>query len=109
MVGSRSWPTSRRRRDEQVYRPRVQLLNECCRVSELIQRTFACQKLNLGALGNLVPQLHLHLIARSLCDPAWPGPVWGHSPAQPYAATEADRLVRVLRKGLGLVYAAGAG
>ncbi len=38
-------------------------------------------KLNIGALGNLVPQLHLHVLARHPGDPAWPGPVWGHSPA----------------------------
>ena len=42
-------------------------------------------KLNIGALGNLVPQLHVHVVGRRHGDPAWPGPVWGHSPAVPYA------------------------
>ena len=41
-------------------------------------------KINIGALGNLVPQLHVHHIARFRSDPAWPGPVWGHSDPLPY-------------------------
>jgi|ERR1700761_540779 diadenosine tetraphosphate (Ap4A) HIT family hydrolase len=41
-------------------------------------------KINIGTLGNLVPQLHVHIVARNPGDPAWPGPVWGHSPAVPY-------------------------
>lgn len=44
-------------------------------------------KLNIGALGNMVPQLHIHVIARQASDPAWPGPVWGVNPAVPYSAT----------------------
>ena len=50
-------------------------------------------KLNIGALGNLVPQLHLHVVARHSGDPAWPGPVWGHSPAVAY--DDAARAARV--------------
>jgi diadenosine tetraphosphate (Ap4A) HIT family hydrolase len=42
-------------------------------------------KLNVGALGNVTPQLHVHVIGRRVGDPAWPGPVWGHSPAEPFA------------------------
>ena len=81
---------------------RAQLLDESCRVAELLQRLFAPDKLNLGALGNLVPQLHLHHVARYRSDPAWPGPVWGHSPAVPYAPeAAAERIVR-LRAGLGM-------
>ena len=61
-----------------------------------------CDKLNIGALGNLVPQLHIHHIVRRVDDPAWPGPVWGHSPAEPYPERElGDRLLR-LREALGL-------
>lgn len=47
-------------------------------------------KLNLGALGNVVAQLHIHLVLRQPDDPAWPGPVWGHSPAQRFSTAEAD-------------------
>ena len=41
-------------------------------------------KLNIGALGNVTAQLHVHVVGRRRNDPAWPGPVWGHSPAIPY-------------------------
>ncbi len=60
-------------------------------------------KLNVGALGNIVAQLHLHVIARTSGDPAWPGPVWGHSPRQPYPG-EAARLqaATALKASLGL-------
>lgn len=43
-----------------------------------------CDKLNLGVLGNIVRQLHVHVVARREGDPAWPGPVWGHGTAQAY-------------------------
>jgi len=52
-------------------------------------------KVNVGALGNMVPQLHVHVVGRFRSDPAWPGPVWGHGARQPYpdhaAASLADR------------------
>lgn len=81
---------------------RAQLLDESCRVGERLMCTFGGDKLNIGALGNLVPQLHIHHIVRRVDDPAWPGPVWGHSPAEPYPEIElGDRLLR-LRKALGV-------
>ena len=78
------------------------LLDESCRVGRLLMQTFGGDKLNLGALGNLVPQLHVHLVVRRLDDPAWPGPVWGHSPAVSYPAPSAAQRVQLLRVGLGL-------
>lgn len=78
------------------------LLDESCRVGQLLMQTFEGDKLNLGALGNLVPQLHVHLVVRRLDDPAWPGPVWGHSPAVPYPEPSAGNRVQLLRVGLGL-------
>lgn len=52
-----------------------------------------CEKLNIGALGNIVRQLHVHVVARREGDPAWPGPVWGHSPlARREPATRAERI-----------------
>lgn len=81
---------------------RSQLLGESCQVGELLMEAFGGDKLNIGALGNLVPQLHVHHIVRHVDDPAWPGPVWGHSPAEAYPPAElAERLER-LRLGLGL-------
>ena len=60
----------------------------------------AVEKLNLGALGNVTAQLHVHVVGRRAADPAWPGPVWGHSAAEPYA--DAGDAVLVARKALGL-------
>ena len=81
---------------------RRQLLDESCRVGELLMTAFAGDKLNVGALGNLVPQLHLHHVVRSDGDPAWPGPVWGHSPAVAYPAEMLERRVSLLRSGLAI-------
>ena len=61
-----------------------QLWRESARLSAFIKQAFHADKLNIGALGNLVPQLHVHHIARYRSDPAWPGPVWGVGQAQPY-------------------------
>jgi len=63
---------------------REQLLDESCRLSEFIMSAFEGEKLNVAALGNQVPQLHLHHIVRYTTDPAWPGPVWGKFPALSY-------------------------
>ncbi len=53
-------------------------------------------KINVGALGNLVPQLHIHVVARNPDDAAWPGPVWGAGAAEPYAPGAADALIAQL-------------
>lgn len=59
-------------------------------------------KVNVGALGNIVPQLHVHVIGRFRSDPAWPGPVWGHGARLPYsdhaAASLADRAATLFAK-----------
>lgn len=69
-----------------------QLLAELDRASRVLQRLFAPDKLNLAALGNMVPQLHWHLIARNHGDEAWPAPVWGRGSALPYDDCAADRI-----------------
>ncbi|WP_312798667.1 HIT family protein [Tianweitania sp.] len=53
-------------------------------VAEGLKKLTACEKINTGALGNIVRQLHVHVIARNTGDPAWPGPVWGHGLREPY-------------------------
>ena len=50
-------------------------------------------KVNVGALGNVVPQLHVHVVGRFRSDPAWPGPVWGQGTRTPYPAHAAASLV----------------
>lgn len=64
---------------------RLNLMAEIVEASEVVERLFQPDKINVGALGNLVPQLHVHVIGRRRDDPAWPGPVWGHGAAEPYA------------------------
>ncbi len=61
----------------------------------------AVDKLNVGALGNVTPQLHVHVVGRRVGDPAWPGPVWGHSPAEPYAGEALARTLGTARAALG--------
>ena len=58
------------------------------------------EKLNVGQLGNVTPQLHVHVVGRRPDDPAWPGPVWGFGETQPYAA---HALETVLQAGHGLL------
>ena len=72
------------------------LIEEIARASEVLTRLFQPDKLNVGALGNLVPQLHVHVVARFTSDPAWPGPVWGSGAAEPYEQEELDQLVATL-------------
>lgn len=71
------------------------LLDEVNRVSRALKQLFRPHKLNIAALGNLVPQLHVHLIARYRDDPAWPAPVWGRIHARPY---EPEALVLRVRQ-----------
>lgn len=78
------------------------LLDESCRVGALLMQAFDGEKLNIGALGNLVAQLHLHHVLRHRADPAWPGPVWGHSPAVPYPDDVLQERRRLLKEGLAL-------
>jgi diadenosine tetraphosphate (Ap4A) HIT family hydrolase len=61
-----------------------QLVDEICDASRALEAAFQPDKINVGALGNMVPQLHIHVIARFKGDPAWPGPVWGAQPPVPY-------------------------
>jgi len=63
---------------------RQQLMSESAAVSEALAVGFSADKINIAALGNVVPQLHVHHIARFRDDPAWPAPVWGKFPAIHY-------------------------
>jgi len=78
-----------------------QLWQESARLSTFMKQAFHADKLNIGALGNLVPQLHLHHIARYRNDPAWPGPVWGHSPGVAYEARAMRERVDLIRAAFG--------
>ena len=83
---------------------RTQLIEEITQISRVLERIFKPDKINIGALGNIVPQLHIHVIARRLGDSAWPGPVWGQGAAVPYTADELaatqKRLTAALKNGI---------
>ena len=71
----------------------AQVTGEIVRASRVMERLFQPVKINVAALGNQVPQLHIHVIARFDGDPAWPKPVWGVAPSVPYeAGALAERL-----------------
>ena len=65
-----------------------QLLRESSAFAKAIAETFTADKLNIAAIGNMVPQLHIHHVVRYKSDPAWPAPVWGNLPPAPYADSE---------------------
>ncbi|MFT4918432.1 MAG: diadenosine tetraphosphate (Ap4A) HIT family hydrolase [Zhongshania aliphaticivorans] len=76
----------------------LQYLQESNLCSAILRSEFGAEKLNIAALGNMVPQLHIHHIARFSSDPAWPKPVWGQLPAKPYSIDELQGVVSQLRK-----------
>ena len=76
------------------------LLAEVNLVSRLLREEPGVGKLNLGALGNIVRQLHVHLIGRHEGDAAWPGPVWGSGPMQRFVPGERDARVAAWRQRL---------
>jgi diadenosine tetraphosphate (Ap4A) HIT family hydrolase len=78
----------------------VQLLRESSRLSAVLVERFRADKLNIAALGNVVPQLHIHHVVRYRDDPAWPAPVWGRVPARPYTSEGLSAVLRTLRSGL---------
>jgi diadenosine tetraphosphate (Ap4A) HIT family hydrolase len=76
-------------------RDRSTLIEECARASSILRTMVKPDKLNVAALGNVVPQLHVHVIARFTSDPAWPKPIWGVRPPTPYGeAARADFKTR---------------
>lgn len=79
---------------------RAILVEEIARAAQGLKRLSDASKINVGALGNLVPQLHVHVVARNPGDAAWPGPVWGQGQAVPCDANALAALVARLRKEL---------
>jgi diadenosine tetraphosphate (Ap4A) HIT family hydrolase len=78
------------------------LMDEIVRMSRLLKSVSGCDKINVGAIGNVVPQLHVHIVARRKHDPLWPKPVWGNM--QPRAGDVAafTRFLAAIRAGAGI-------
>lgn len=79
---------------------RHQLCDEIDRASRLLRAAFRPHKLNVAALGNVVAQLHVHVIARFEDDPAWPAPVWGKVESRPYPPEELVERISLLETHL---------
>src|ERR1700752_5315639 len=80
----------------------AQLMAEVSRVARALKEVTRCDKLNIAALGNMVPQLHVHIIARRASDAAWPRPVWGGVPPLAQDAEEVQRFISPLRRKIWL-------
>ncbi|TKB47420.1 HIT domain-containing protein [Thalassotalea mangrovi] len=82
-----------------------QFINESSMVSELLMQEFQGDKMNVAALGNVTPQLHIHHIVRFKDDPVWPKPIWGQLPLKPYPQGEIDRIQTSLSAKLAEIMA----
>lgn len=78
----------------------VLLTRETSAAARVLESLFQPDKINIGALGNIVSQLHMHVVARRRDDPAWPGPVWGRGLAAAYGGDELVALADRLRSAL---------
>lgn len=78
----------------------LSLLHETVLVSSILSDICGCEKINTGALGNIVRQLHVHVVGRNPGDANWPGPVWGYGERQPYQQERQVRLMNDIRKRL---------
>ena len=78
-------------------RQRAALMEETVRAGALVRRLGAVEKLNVGAIGNVTAQLHVHVVGRRRDDDLWPDPVWGRGPPVPYNEAERARLLGLIR------------
>ncbi len=80
----------------------IDVMTTVRRISEILKTDCEAKKINVGALGNLVPQLHIHILARNERDAAWPGPAWGQGSPVPYSKPAAEilknRIIHLLSK-----------
>lgn len=83
----------------------AQLMTEMTRVARALKDATRCDKLNIAMLGNMVPQLHVHIIARRHKDIAWPKPVWGVAEPETHDARELDLLISAVRERIWLALA----
>jgi len=74
---------------------------ETTTLANVLKTLFAADKMNVATLGNVVSQMHMHVIARYSSDAAWPAPVWGRHPARPYSEADVQELRDKLRGVLG--------
>jgi diadenosine tetraphosphate (Ap4A) HIT family hydrolase len=81
---------------------RATLIDEIAQCGAALRAVTQCLKINTAALGNIVRQLHIHIVARNDGDAAWPGPVWGVGKRVPYEAAARDDLIARIRSALAM-------
>ena len=69
-------------------------------VAHALKRVSGCTKINTASLGNIVRQLHVHVVARSEGDAGWPGPVWGHGMREPYKGSDLRQFAQKIKAAL---------
>jgi diadenosine tetraphosphate (Ap4A) HIT family hydrolase len=88
-----------------AWEDQLQFLNESSAMSEILMQCFNGDKMNVAALGNVTPQLHIHHVVRFTGDPAWPKPIWGQLPLKPYSAEQLNeikaKLIPMLKHVIG--------
>ena len=78
-------------------------LDEAAVISDFVKQELGCAKINFAAIGNAVPQLHLHIVGRRPEDACWPAPVWGHLPSGPeYSPPQIAEIIDALRRRCSL-------
>jgi len=80
----------------------AQVMCEIAQAGRVLKAVTACDKLNIAAIGNVVAQLHIHVVARRREDAAWPKPIWGAGPAHTYRPDALDQFIARLRRDLSL-------
>jgi diadenosine tetraphosphate (Ap4A) HIT family hydrolase len=108
LMNARQWPwlvlVPRRADIREIHelpeRDQHALTAEIVRASRSLMQLVQPHKINIAALGNVVPQLHVHVIARFTNDPAWPNAVWGAVPPEPYLANELLQKVKTFQRAL---------
>ena len=86
---------------EEIYQldkaDRALLIEESCALASTLAALYRADKMNIAAIGNLVPQLHIHHVARYQTDKAWPAPIWGKFEAIPYSAEEKSTVLKRIK------------
>lgn len=108
LMNDRRWPwfllVPQRPEAEEIYHltplDQTLLTFEAGETARALKRVTDCSKINIGALGNKVRQLHVHVVARNPDDVGWPGPVWGVGKAEPYDTNSAKKLISAIVKEL---------
>ena len=85
---------------ELAHAERMVLIEEIARAARALKSVAGATKINIASLGNIVPQLHVHIVARTPADAAWPNPVWAFGTRMPYESGASDSLLWCLKDAL---------